>query len=125
FTARLVKHEGKRLAKFDLANETSAFAAREAVKAATFKIASVERKPGRRSPPPPFTTSSLQQEASRKLGFNAQRTMQAAQKLYEGVDEQGGLITYMRTDGVQVAQEAIVEAREVIGGRYGKDYVPA
>jgi DNA topoisomerase-1 len=127
FTARLVKHEDKRLTKFDLANETSAFAARDAVKAATFKVSSVERKPGRRSPPPPFTTSSLQQEASRKLGFNAQRTMQAAQKLYEGIDiggETTGLITYMRTDGVQTAPEALDEARAVINGLYGKDYVP-
>src|ERR1700754_577568 len=127
FTARLVKHEGKRLTKFDLGNETSAFAARDAVKAATFKISSVERKPGPRSPPPPFTTSSLQQEASRKLGFNAQRTMQAAQKLYEGIDIGGetvGLITYMRTDGVQTAPEALDEARGVIGGIYGREYVP-
>jgi len=127
FTARLVKHEAKRLTKFDLANETSAFAARDAVKAATFKVTSVERKPGRRSPPPPFTTSTLQQEAARKLGFNAQRTMQAAQKLYEGIDIGGetvGLITYMRTDGVQTAPEALDEARVVIGGLYGRDYVP-
>src|SRR6185436_1996064 len=127
FTARLVKHQGNRLAKFDLPDETSAFAARDAVRAATFKVASVERKPGRRSPPPPFTTSSLQQEASRKLGFNAQRTMQAAQKLYEGIDiggETTGLITYMRTDGVQTAPEALDEAREVIAGVYGKEYVP-
>ncbi len=127
FTARLVKHDGKRLTKFDLANEASAFAARDAVKAATFKVSALERKPGRRSPPPPFTTSSLQQEAARKLGFNAQRTMQTAQKLYEGVDIGGetvGLITYMRTDGVQTAPEALDEARAVIGGLYGKDYVP-
>jgi DNA topoisomerase-1 len=127
FTARLVKHDGKRLTKFDLGNETAAFAARDAVKAATFKVAAVEKKPARRSPPPPFTTSTLQQEASRKLGFNAQRTMQAAQKLYEGVDIGGetvGLITYMRTDGVQTAPEALDEAREVIGGIYGKEYVP-
>jgi DNA topoisomerase-1 len=127
FTARLVKHEGKRLSKFDLGNETSAFAARDAVKAASFKIASVERKPGKRSPPPPFTTSTLQQEAARKLGFAAQRTMQAAQKLYEGIDIGGetvGLITYMRTDGVQTAPEALDEARAVIGGIYGKEYVP-
>ncbi len=127
FTARLVKHEGKRLTKFDLGDETAAFAARDAVKAASFKVATVERKPARRSPPPPFTTSTLQQEASRKLGFSAQRTMQAAQKLYEGIDIGGetvGLITYMRTDGVQTAPEALDEARAVIGGLYGKDYVP-
>ncbi|MDB5493834.1 MAG: topA [Phenylobacterium sp.] len=127
FVGRLVKHEGKRLTKFDLGNEASAFAARDAVKAASFKVNAVEKKPARRSPPPPFTTSTLQQEASRKLGFSAQRTMQAAQKLYEGVDIGGetvGLITYMRTDGVQTAPEALDEAREVIGGLYGKEYVP-
>ncbi|WP_372786717.1 type I DNA topoisomerase [Phenylobacterium sp.] len=127
FLARLTKHEGRKLTKFDLANETSAFAARDAVKAATFTIAAVEKKPARRSPPPPFTTSTLQQEASRKLGFNAQRTMQAAQRLYEGIDIGGetvGLITYMRTDGVQTAPEALDEARDVIGGLYGREYVP-
>ncbi|MBA4012367.1 MAG: type I DNA topoisomerase [Phenylobacterium sp.] len=127
FLARMVKHEGKRLSKFDLGNETSALAAKAAVEAATFTVAGVEKKPGRRSPPPPFTTSTLQQEASRKLGFSAQRTMQAAQKLYEGIDIGGetvGLITYMRTDGVQAAPEALDEARVVIGGVYGKEYVP-
>jgi DNA topoisomerase-1 len=127
FLARLVKHEGKRLAKFDLGDEAKAHAARSAVQAASFKVASVEKKPARRTPAPPFTTSTLQQEASRKLGFSAQRTMQAAQKLYEGIDIGGetvGLITYMRTDGVQSAPEAIDEARGVIAGRYGKEYVP-
>ena len=127
FLARLTKHQGKRLTKFDLGAEIAAFAARDAVKAATFTITAVEKKPARRSPPPPFTTSTLQQEASRKLGFNAQRTMQAAQRLYEGIDIGGetvGLITYMRTDGVQTAPEALDEARSVIGGLYGRDYVP-
>ncbi len=127
FTARLVKHDSKRLTKFDLGNEASAFAARDAVKAATFTVTALERKPGRRSPPPPFTTSTLQQEASRKLGFDAKRTMQAAQRLYEGIDIGGetvGLITYMRTDGVQTAPEALDEARDVIGGLYGREYVP-
>ncbi len=127
FLARLAKHEGKRLTKFDLANEAAAFAARDAVKAATFTIAAVEKKPGKRSPAPPFTTSTLQQEASRKLGFDAKRTMQAAQRLYEGIDIGGetvGLITYMRTDGVQTAPEALDEARQVIGNVYGRDYVP-
>jgi DNA topoisomerase-1 len=127
FLARMVKHEGKRLSKFDLGNEASAAAAKAAVEGATFKVAAVEKKPARRSPPPPFTTSTLQQEAARKLGFSAQRTMQAAQKLYEGIDIGGetvGLITYMRTDGVQAAPEALDEARKVIGGVYGKEYVP-
>lgn len=127
FLARLVKHEGKKLTKFDLGNETSALAAKAAVQAATFKVEAVEKKPGKRSPAPPFTTSTLQQEAARKLGFSAQRTMQAAQKLYEGVDIGGetvGLITYMRTDGVSMAPEAITEARDVIGKVYGAEYVP-
>ena len=127
FLARLHKHDGKRLTKFDLNSEALARAAQAAVEAGQFKVSAVEKKPAKRSPAPPFTTSTLQQEASRKLGFSAQRTMQAAQKLYEGIDIGGetvGLITYMRTDGVQVAQEAIVEARAVIAGRYGKDYVP-
>ena len=127
FLARLHKHQGKRLTKFDLNNESSALAARAAVEAGSFKVSSVEKKPARRSPAPPFTTSTLQQEAARKLAFSAQRTMQAAQRLYEGVDIGGetvGLITYMRTDGVQVAQEAIDEARRVIHGRYGPEYVP-
>src|SRR6185312_3282332 len=127
FLARLHKHQGKRLSKFDLNNEASALAAKAAVEAGQFKVSAVEKKPARRSPAPPFTTSTLQQEAARKLGFSAQRTMQAAQRLYEGVDvggETAGLITYMRTDGVQVAQEAIDEARRVIAGRYGPDYVP-
>lgn len=127
FLARMVKHDGKRLTKFDLGDETTAMAAKAAVDGATLKIASVEKKPARRSPAPPFTTSTLQQEAARKLGFSTQRTMQAAQKLYEGIDIGGetvGLITYMRTDGVQSAPEALDEAREVIGGVYGKEYVP-
>jgi len=127
FLARLAKHEGRKLTKFDLNNEASARAAQAAVQAGSFKVTAVEKKPARRSPAPPFTTSTLQQEAARKLGFSAQRTMQTAQKLYEGVDLGGetvGLITYMRTDGVQVAQEALVDAREVIAGRFGKEYVP-
>ncbi|HYE47938.1 MAG TPA: type I DNA topoisomerase [Caulobacter sp.] len=127
FTARLVKHQGRKLTKFDLGAEADAHAARDAVAAAAFSVHAVEKKPARRSPPPPFTTSTLQQEAARKLGFNAQRTMQAAQKLYEGIDIGGetvGLITYMRTDGVQAAPEALNEAREVIAGLFGRDYVP-
>ena len=128
FLARLAKHEGKKLQKFDLNDEASALAARQAVEAGQFRVSAVETKPGRRTPAPPFTTSTLQQEAARKLGFSAQRTMQVAQRLYEGVDVGGetqGLITYMRTDGVQVAEEAITEARSVIAGRYGKEYIPA
>ncbi|PHY20377.1 type I DNA topoisomerase, partial [Caulobacter sp. BP25] len=127
FLARLVKHEGKKLTKFDLGAEASALAAKAAVASAVFKVAAVEKKPGKRSPAPPFTTSTLQQEAARKLGFSAQRTMQAAQKLYEGIDIGGetvGLITYMRTDGVSVEPEGIAEARSVIGNVYGDKFVP-
>jgi DNA topoisomerase-1 len=127
FLARLVKHEGKRLGRLDLDAE-AAVRAKAAVEQGAFTVSAVEKKPGRRMPPPPFTTSTLQQEASRKLGFSAQRTMQAAQKLYEGVDIGGetvGLITYMRTDGVQSAPEALDEARKVIGAVYGPEYVPA
>ncbi|HXV00891.1 MAG TPA: type I DNA topoisomerase [Caulobacteraceae bacterium] len=127
FLARLVKHGGKRLTKLDLADEAAALGAKAAVETGTFTVTAVETKPGRRSPPPPFTTSTLQQEAARKLGFSAQRTMQTAQRLYEGVDIGGetvGLITYMRTDGVQSAPEALSEAREVIASLYGPPYVP-
>jgi DNA topoisomerase-1 len=124
FLARLNKLDGKRLEKFSLGHADEAADAKCAVETGQFTIKSVEKKPARRNPPPPFTTSTLQQEASRKLGFNAQRTMQAAQKLYEGVDENGGLITYMRTDGVQSAPEALEEARKVIAERFSAAYVP-
>jgi DNA topoisomerase-1 len=97
------------------------------VRSARFAIGAVEAKPQRRNPPPPFTTSTLQQEAARKLGFNAQRTMRTAQRLYEGVDiggETTGLITYMRTDGVDMAPEAIAGARHAIAETFGARYTP-
>ncbi|KQS56293.1 DNA topoisomerase I [Brevundimonas sp. Leaf363] len=125
FTARLVKHEGKRIQRLDIKDEATAQAARTAIAASPLTIRSIEKKPIKRSPAPPFTTSTLQQEAARKLGFNAQRTMQAAQKLYEGVDENGGLITYMRTDGVQTTPEGLAQAREVIADRFGPAFVPS
>ncbi len=127
FNARLVRLNGKRLDKFDMPNEAAAFAARDTIKASKFTVAEVEQKPGKKTPPPPFTTSTLQQEAARKLGFSASRTMQTAQKLYEGVDiggETTGLITYMRTDGVYVEPGAISEMRKLVGERYGAPYVP-
>ena len=127
FSARLVQLNGKKLGKFDMPNEATAFAARDTIQRSTFAIEEVEQKPGKRSPAPPFTTSTLQQEAARKLGFSATRTMQTAQKLYEGVDIGGetvGLITYMRTDGVYVEPGAINEMRKLIGERYGAPYVP-
>ncbi len=127
-TARLTHLNGEKLDKFSLANEADATAAVAAIEAEDFAVLKVETKPGRRNPQPPFTTSTLQQEASRKLGFGARRTMQVAQRLYEGLDIGGetvGLITYMRTDGVQMAAEAIQASRDVIAGQYGRDYLPA
>ena len=127
FTARLTHIDGKRLEQFDLNNESLARAAKAAVEAGSFTVGSVERKRVKRNPPPPFTTSTLQQEASRKLGFGAQQTMRVAQQLYEGVDIGGetvGLITYMRTDGVQMAREAVDAIRSHVRGAYGPDYLP-
>ncbi len=127
FNARLTQLNGEKLDKLSLKTEAQASAAVAAIKAQTFAIDSVEAKPVKRNPAPPFITSTLQQEASRKLGFGAKRTMQIAQHLYEGTDLGGetvGLITYMRTDGITMAPEAIAEARSVIGSRYGARYVP-
>jgi DNA topoisomerase-1 len=136
FPARLIQLDGKKVEtpskdgkqKATLANESDANAAVAAINAQKFTIGSIESKPAKRNPAPPFITSSLQQEASRKLGFNAKRTMQVAQGLYEGVEiggETTGLITYMRTDGITMAPEAIAEARSVIGQKYGPRYVPS
>jgi DNA topoisomerase-1 len=129
FTARLSHLDGKKLDRFDLNSEEKARAAADAIlTAAGFSVASVERREVRRNPFPPFTTSTLQQEASRKLGFGASRTMSVAQRLYEGIDLDGdtvGLITYMRTDGVQIAAEAIAAARQLIGHEFGPRYLPA
>ncbi|GAC1342243.1 MAG: type I DNA topoisomerase [Acetobacteraceae bacterium] len=128
FTARLTHHNGKKLDQFDLPDAERALAAKAAVEAGTFSVASVERRRVKRHPPPPFTTSTLQQEASRKLGMGAQGTMRCAQQLYEGVELDGettGLITYMRTDGVQMAREAMLAIREHVGESYGATYVPA
>src|SRR6516162_2989937 len=128
FTARLTHLDGKRLDRFDLDTETKARAAAAAIlRAPGFAVAEIDRRQVRRNPFPPFTTSTLQQEASRKLGLSASRTMQIAQRLYEGVDlavETVGLITYMRTDGVAVSGEAIAVTRLLIGGEFGPRYVP-
>ena len=127
FTARLVQLDGRKLDQFDLNSEKLALAAKAQAEAGAFSVDTVERKRVRRNPPAPFTTSTLQQEASRKLGFGAQHTMRLAQGLYEGVDIDGeatGLITYMRTDGVQMAGEAITAAREHIKAEYGAKYLP-
>ncbi|MCH4542390.1 type I DNA topoisomerase [Ochrobactrum sp. POC9] len=127
FTARLTAVDGKKLGKLDIKNGEQATAIRTMLEGASFKALSVEAKPTKRNPGPPFTTSTLQQAASGQLGFSASRTMQVAQRLYEGVDiggETAGLITYMRTDGVQIAPEAINAARDAIGKSFGAKYVP-
>jgi DNA topoisomerase-1 len=128
FTARLTHLDGKRLDRFDLDTEAKARAAADAIlRAPGFTVAEIDSRQVRRNPFPPFTTSTLQQEASRKLGLSASRTMQIAQRLYEGIDLAGetvGLITYMRTDGVAVSSEAIAAARLLIGGEFGPSYVP-
>jgi len=128
FIARLTWFEGKKLDQFDLANEAAALRAKQRLEAGRFHVESVERKRVKRNPPPPFTTSTLQQEASRKLGFGAQQTMRIAQQLYEGVEVDGetvGLITYMRTDGVQMAREAVSAIRDHVKAVNGADYLPA
>jgi DNA topoisomerase-1 len=127
FAARLVALDGRKLDQFDLNTEAKALAAKAQVEAGSFSVESVERKRVRRHPPAPFTTSTLQQDASRKLGFGAQHIMRLAQGLYEGVAIDGettGLITYMRTDGVQMAREAIDAARNHIKSAFGPTYLP-
>jgi len=127
FTAKLVSLDGERLEKFSLNNEGLALKAKSKVEVANLSIQSVEAKPVQRKPYPPFQTSTLQQEASRKLGFSATRTMQTAQRLYEGIDIGGetvGLITYMRTDGISMVGEALTECRQVIETDIGAAYLP-
>ncbi|WP_458760718.1 type I DNA topoisomerase [Afipia sp. TerB] len=127
FEARLVGADGRKIQRLDIGSGAEAEDFKKALEAAAFTVTSVEAKPARRNPQAPFTTSTLQQEASRKLGFAPSHTMRIAQRLYEGIDiggETTGLITYMRTDGVQIANEAITQARSVIGQDYGKNYVP-
>jgi DNA topoisomerase-1 len=119
FTARLVEFDGQKIERLTIGNRGDADRAKAAVEAGRFTVASVETKPFTRNPPPPFTTSTLQQEAARKLGFAASHTMRVAQGLYEQ-----GLITYMRTDGVDMAPEAISAARRTIAERYDSGYVP-
>jgi len=127
FDARLVGADGKKIQRLDIGSGTEAEGFKQALETAVFKAASVEAKPARRNPPPPFTTSTLQQEASRKLGFAPAHTMRLAQRLYEGIDIGGetvGLITYMRTDGVDMDPDAVNAIRRMIGKDYGADYVP-
>ncbi|MBO6562783.1 MAG: type I DNA topoisomerase [Nisaea sp.] len=127
FTARLTHLDGTKLEKLSIGTEDAAKAAVARVEGGTYSVRSLEKKQTKRNPYPPFTTSTLQQEASRKLGFGASRTMQIAQKLYEGIDLGGetvGLITYMRTDGVQLSQEAVFAIRDDIGKNFGDRYLP-
>jgi len=127
FQASVAGFDGKKLGRHDIKSEAEAGTIKRMLESANYSVESVVSKPAKRNPQPPFTTSTLQQEASRKLGFAASRTMQVAQRLYEGIaigGETTGLITYMRTDGVQIAQEAIMSARSVIGREFGDKYVP-
>jgi DNA topoisomerase-1 len=129
FRAVLTERSGKKLDKFAIGDAEAAQAIVDDLEGAAYIVRKVTRKDKRRTPAPPFTTSTLQQEAGRKLSFSAKRTMSVAQQLYEGVDIGGedgtvGLITYMRTDSFNVAREAQQEAREVIQKRYGADYLP-
>jgi DNA topoisomerase-1 len=127
FQARLVSAEGKKLEKFDIPDQANADRLKAALEGGRFTVNAVESKAQRRNPAAPFTTSTLQQEASRKLGFSPRQTMQLAQRLYEGVDlggEAEGLITYMRTDGVQIVPEAVSAIRKLVTGLYGNRYVP-
>ena len=119
YRAQLVSYAGKKLERYDLANEEAARLAVSAVESRDLAVTSVASKPASRNPWPPFMTSTLQQEASRKLGLGARACMSAAQRLYEA-----GYITYMRTDGIDMAPEAVMAARDAIKTRFGADYVP-
>lgn len=131
FLSRLTSYRGDKVEQFSFENEETAREVEKTVRAAAageLKTLAVTKRQRRRNPTAPFTTSTLQQEASRKLGFNTQRTMRVAQKLYEGIELDGegavGLITYMRTDSVTLASVAVDEIRELIAERYGKENVP-
>ncbi|HRJ66345.1 MAG TPA: type I DNA topoisomerase [Alphaproteobacteria bacterium] len=127
FTARLSQLDGEKIEKMTIGNQGSADAAVARITGQDFSVATIERKQVRRNPYPPFITSTLQQEASRKLRFSATKTMRTAQRLYEGVDIGGetvGLITYMRTDGVTLSGEAIAAARKLIKNKFGDNYLP-
>lgn len=127
FDARLVGADGRKITRLDIGKGEDAEAFKRDLELATFSVSSIEAKPAKRHPYPPFTTSTLQQEASRKLGLAPAQTMRVAQRLYEGVEIGGetvGLITYMRTDGVDIDPPAVQEIRRVIGKEYGDTYVP-
>jgi DNA topoisomerase I len=124
---RVVAIDGTALKRHEIANGDMANAIKDAIKGGSFAVAKVDKKAVRRNPAAPFTTSTLQQEASRKLGFSAKQTMNVAQRLYEGIDLDGetvGLITYMRTDGVQIIPEAVSEIRELVENDFSKRHLP-
>ncbi len=126
-TAKLNEWQGKKLEQFDLPNETSQAEVLKALEGKPAAVSNVEKKKKSRSPAAPFTTSTLQQEAVRKLGMTTDRTMRTAQQLYEGIDIGSGtvgLITYMRTDSVALANDALVELRDYIGQNFDKEYLP-
>jgi DNA topoisomerase-1 len=128
FKAKLSHINGKKLDKLDIKNETEAKKIVEELLKSEYLISKLEKKQQKRNPQPPFTTSSLQQEAARKLGFTTKKTMQLAQKLYEGFDIDGetiGLITYMRTDGVSLSEDFVKETRNMILNQFGKEYLPS
>jgi DNA topoisomerase I len=127
FIAKLVGYQRKKLDKFDVVDEKQASSIEIILKNKDYLIKSIEKKRAQSHASPPFITSTLQQEASRKIGFGASKTMQVAQKLYEGIDIKGetiGLITYMRTDGVQLSAEAVENMRSYIKANYGEQYLP-
>lgn len=127
FDTRLTILNGKKVSKFTVNNEAAALEVKKSILASEFHVSSIEKKDVKRNPVPPFTTSTLQQEASRKLNFTAKRTMQVAQNLYEGVDLRGetkALITYMRTDSVNLSQDFIDKAREFLAVNYGENFIP-
>lgn len=125
--SKLSLFEGEKIERFTFKNKAEINKAIEIINKSKFTVKDINSKVHKRNPLAPFTTSTLQQTASGKFGFGASRTMQIAQRLYQGVDIEGettGLITYMRTDGTQISQEAISEFRELIKGEYGKEYLP-
>ncbi|MCK5555567.1 MAG: type I DNA topoisomerase, partial [Alphaproteobacteria bacterium] len=127
FTSRLSALDGKKIGKMTIGSKQTADTAVSRIKGQEYKIATIDKKQVRRNPYPPFITSTLQQDASRKLRFGATKTMRTAQKLYEGVDIGGetvGLITYMRTDGVTLSTEAIDSSRKLIKNKFGDAYLP-
>lgn len=127
FKAHLTHYNGEKLDKFAIANEAHALSVKADLEKQTFQISNIEKKKIKRNPPPPFITSTLQQEGSRKLGFSAKKTMQLAQKLYEGIEvgsETMALITYMRTDSLNLSKEALEKIREIIPSLYGEEFLP-